>query len=46
MKYPDFIKQLRQQSGMTQIELADALSVSASSIKRWENSRVKLSYPR
>jgi ribosome-binding protein aMBF1 (putative translation factor) len=44
MKYPDYIRQARQQLGMTPKELADSLSVSSSSVRRWENCNAKPNY--
>ncbi|MDR1495621.1 MAG: hypothetical protein LBS67_01705 [Clostridiales Family XIII bacterium] len=41
MGYPDFVKQVRQLSGMTQSDCAGALSVNASSVKHWWNGYAK-----
>lgn len=40
MEFSDFVKEVRKQLGMSQKELASAISVSFSTINRWENEHV------
>lgn len=41
MEIPDLIKGIRIELGLTQKELADELSVSFSTVNRWENGKTK-----
>lgn len=40
MNFAEKVRAVRNQLGMTQTELAEALGVSFATINRWENSRV------
>jgi putative transcriptional regulator len=37
--YPEMVKELRKQLGLSQEELAHALGVSFASVNRWENGK-------
>lgn len=41
MEISDLIKEIRIELGLTQKELADKLSVSFSTVNRWENEKTK-----
>jgi DNA-binding transcriptional regulator YiaG len=39
MDFPDIVKYVREKTGMSQEELANALKTSFSTISRWENGK-------
>ncbi|MEG2008651.1 MAG: helix-turn-helix transcriptional regulator [Oscillospiraceae bacterium] len=41
MELQDILKQVRTEIGMTQVEIAEALHLSFSTVNRWENGRAR-----
>jgi putative transcriptional regulator len=39
--FPELVKEVRRQLGLTQEELAHALGVSFATVNRWENGKTK-----